>query len=48
MKFSKNAAVTEYKSEFESTKDIPYTGELWSVFSEYFEENWPRYNGTTQ
>ena len=22
------------------------TGELWGVFHEYFEENWPRYNGT--
>ena len=34
-----------------STKDILYLtimGELWSVFCEYFLENWQRYNGTTQ
>ena len=36
-----------YKSEFESTKDTPYlalTGELWGVYCEEFEENWPCYN----
>ena len=40
---------TEHQSDAGSTKDTPYlalTGELWGVFSEYFWENWPRYNGT--
>ena len=40
---------TEHQSDAGSTKDTPYlalTGELWGVFSEYFLENWPRYNGT--
>ena len=35
--------------ECKSTKDIPYlvlTGELWGVFCENFQENWPFYNGT--
>ena len=33
---------------FELTKDTPYlalSGELWSVFSEYFNRNWPCYKG---
>ena len=32
----------EYKTEFETTKDIPYLalmGELWDVFGENFGEN---------
>ena len=41
--------MTEYKSEFEHTRNTPYlaiTGELWGVFCEDFDGNWPRYNGT--
>ena len=41
---------TEYKSDVEPTKYIPYLalmGELWGAFRKDFEENWPRYNGTT-
>ena len=33
---------------FELTKDTPYlalSGELWSVFYEYFNRNWPYYKG---
>ena len=33
---------------FELTKDTPYlalSGELWSVFYEYFTRNWPCYKG---
>ena len=33
---------------FELTKDTPYlalSGELWSVFYEYFNWNWPCYKG---
>ena len=33
---------------FELTKDIPYlalSGELWSVFYEYFNRNWSCYKG---
>ena len=33
---------------FELTKDTPYLallGELWSVFCEYFNKNWPCYKG---
>ena len=33
---------------FELTKDTPYlalSGELWSVFYEYFNRNWPCYKG---
>ena len=33
---------------FELTKDTPYlalSGELWSVFYEYFNRNWSRYKG---
>ena len=33
---------------FELTKDAPYlalSGELWSVFYEYFNRNWPCYKG---
>ena len=33
---------------FELTKDTPYlalSGELWSVFYEYFKRNWPCYKG---
>ena len=40
---------TEYKSEFEHTKDGPYlalTSELWNVFCEALGENWPRFNDT--
>ena len=39
----------ERKSNFWLTTDTPYlalTGELWGVYYENFEENWPRYNGT--
>ena len=38
-----------HKSEFVVTIDTPYlalTGELWGVYCEGFEGNWPRYNGT--
>ena len=41
----------EYQSDVGSAKDTPYlalSGELWGVFCEYFWENWPHYNGTTQ
>ena len=41
---------TEWKSDFELTTDTPYftlKGELWGVYYKHFEENWPRYNGTT-
>ena len=50
MEYITAVAETEYKSEFEPTKYIPYltlTGELWYVFCKDFEENWLRYNGTT-
>ena len=33
---------------FELTKDTPYlalSGELWSVFYEYFNRNWSAYKG---
>ena len=33
---------------YELTKDTPYlafSGELWSVFYEYFNRNWPCYEG---
>ena len=33
---------------FELTKDTPYlalSGELWSVFYEHFNRNWPCYKG---
>ena len=33
---------------YELTKDTPYlalSGELWSVFYEYFNRNWPCYKG---
>ena len=33
---------------FELPKDTPYlalSGELWSVFYEYFNRNWPCYKG---
>ena len=33
---------------YELTKDTPYlalSGELWSVFNEYFNRNWPCYKG---
>ena len=39
----------ERKSDFKLTTDTPYlalTGDLWGVYYENFEENWPRYNGT--
>ena len=41
----------EHKSDFALRKDTPYltlmgNEDLWSVFWEYFKENWPRYNGT--
>ena len=42
-------AIAERKSNIRLTKDNPYlalTGELWGVFCEDFEENWPRFNGT--
>ena len=47
--YTNGVTEAEYKSEFEHTKDTPYfalTGEIWGVFCEDFEENWPRYNGT--
>ena len=37
------------KSNFKLKTATPYlalTGELWGVYYENFEENWPRYNGT--
>ena len=40
---------TENESDFEHTKDTPYLtlmSELWGVYCENFQENWPRYNGT--
>ena len=40
---------TEHKSDFKLTTDTPYlalTGEVWGVYYENFEENWPHYNGT--
>ena len=43
--------MAERKSNIRLTKDTPYlalTGELWGVFWEDFEENWPRYNSTAQ
>ena len=43
------AAMTtiEHKSDIELITDTPYfTGELWGVYYENFEENWPCYNGT--
>ena len=46
--YSTKVTEVEYKSEFESTKGTTYlalTFGLWGVFSEYFGENWPRYNG---
>ena len=39
----------ERKSNLKLTKETPYlalTGELWAVYYEDFDENWPRYNGT--
>ena len=30
---------------FELTKDLALSGELWSVFYEYFNRNWPCYKG---
>ena len=39
----------EHKVDFKHTTDTPYlalTSELWDVYCEYLEENWPRYNGT--
>ena len=41
---------TERKSDFQITTDTPYSvlmGELWGVYSEDLEDNWPCYNGTT-
>ena len=40
---------TEYKSQYEPAKYIPYlalTGELWVVFCEDSGENWASYNDT--
>ena len=42
--------MAECKSNIKLIKDTPYltlTGELWGVFCEDIEENWPCYNGTT-
>ena len=39
----------ESRSDFKLITDTPYlalTGELWGVYYENYEENWPRYNGT--
>ena len=30
----------------ERKSDLKLTGELWGVYHEDFEENWPSYNGT--
>ena len=41
---------TEYKSQIELTKYIPYLtilGKLWDLFGEDLDENWPCCNGTT-
>ena len=41
---------TERKSDLELTTNTPYftlTGELWGVYYEKFEENWPGFNATT-
>ena len=41
--------VAEHKSDLQLTKDTPYlalTGELWGVYCDNLEENWPLYNGT--
>ena len=41
---------TERKSDFKLTTDTQYialVGELWGVYYENFEENWPCYNGIT-
>ena len=40
---------TEFELDFNLTTDTPYLaprGELWSVYCEYFEENWLCYNST--
>ena len=37
---------TEHQSDAGSTKDTPYLALTGELFSEYFWENWPRYNGT--
>ena len=42
-------AAAELKSDFKLITDTPYlalAGELWGVYYDKFEENWPRYNGT--
>ena len=39
----------ESRSDFKLLTDTPYlapTGELWGVYYENYEENWPGYNGT--
>ena len=39
----------ENDTDFELTLDTPYlalTGEIWCVYRDYVEENWPRDNGT--
>ena len=41
--------MAEHKSNIRLTKDTPYlalTVEMWGIFCEDLEENWPRYNGT--
>ena len=41
--------MAESESDIRITTDTPYralTEELWGVYCEELEENWPRYNGT--
>ena len=42
---------TNCKPDFKLTTDTPYlalTGELWAVYYDIFEENWPGYNCTAR
>ena len=42
-------AATERKLDFKLTTDTPYLAlpaELWDVYYEHLDENWPRFNGT--
>ena len=39
----------KHNTDFELTLDTPYltlTGEIWGIYRDYVEENWPRDNGT--
>ena len=47
--YGASMTATEHKSDFKLTTYTPYLalkGELWDVFYENFEEDWPRYSGT--